>query len=246
MQFALGTHSLTIRWLVLIPAFLVLTLMIKAGFWQLDRAAQKRHIQQALEQTLNAQSINWSDLDQAKLDDYVFQTVNLTGQPQLQQQFLLDNVIYQQTDGATQVGYEVLLPVQVDRQVILINRGWIAGSLDRQLPVIPNPDVNVTRFSGRLTLPEAGFQLGQAQIEAGWPARVQTIDYAAIQQRLSKPVVQAVIQLDPEHSLSLVDNWVPVVAGPEKHYSYAVQWFAMSAAFIVLLLFVSYQKSNKI
>ena len=42
-----------------------------------------------------------------------------------------------------------------------------------------------------------------------------------------------------ETPLWFVANWQPAASGPEKHYSYAFQWFAMAVGLTVLFVVVN-------
>lgn len=43
----------------------------------------------------------------------------------------------------------------------------------------------------------------------------------------------------------LIPNWQPAASGPEKHYGYAFQWFAMAAALTILFIVVNLSKSER-
>ena len=246
---------------------LLTAVMVRAGFWQLDRAEQKLIQENLSSQALKQPTRRINAQVAMTIDDWqqsTYQSIQIQGQALSAYQFLLDNVIAQPVAGLSQVGYDVLIPVALEPAVndrvlvVLVNRGWVAATSDRQ----QLPDVTLSGFTdqqltdvnltGRVSLPERGFQLGNSRLEPGWPARLSAIDYQLIAQRLQASylpnleILPFVLRLDAAHELSLLQHWVPVVDGPEKHYSYAVQWFAMSLALIVLLLFVSYQKSNRI
>ena len=165
-------------------------------------------------------------------------------------QLLWDNRIHKGV-----AGFEVLLPVQLKsegRPIVLVNRGWVPPGASRSelpdvaLPVELAADSELT-LEGMHTLPSRGFARGQA-LEArdteearSWPALLQYPDYFEISNALKHPVIMGVVQdvkiSDAANSgLLYTNNWSSVANGPEKHYGYAFQWFAMFAALLIIFL----------
>ena len=48
-----------------------------------------------------------------------------------------------------------------------------------------------------------------------------------------------VLLLDKDQPGGFVREWNPVVVGPERHVGYAVQWFALAAALVILYVWVN-------
>ena len=174
-----------------------------------------------------------------------------------EQQFLWDNRIHKGV-----AGFEVLVPLQLEGEgepVILINRGWVRPGASRsELPDVGLPERVAAGgeviVEGLHTLPSRGFASGNA-VESDvsgearqWPALLQYPDYSQISNALRHPVIMGVVQKPTitandgsERSENLpellyVNNWSPVANGPEKHYGYAFQWFAMFVALMVIFL----------
>ena len=84
------------------------------------------------------------------------QRVRLRGHWLAEQQYLLDNQIHQQ-----QVGVQVITPLVLSGSghLMLVNRGWIAASLDRsQLPELGQLPIGPVQLSGYWrSLPRAGL-----------------------------------------------------------------------------------------
>ena len=80
-----------------------------------------------------------------------------------------------------------------------------------------------------------------------WPLVLQYIDYATIADKVDKiPLVRGVVVADQGQNGSLIYNWQPVANGPEKHYGYAFQWFAMLFAVIFLFIYLNFiKKANE-
>jgi surfeit locus 1 family protein len=58
-------------------------------------------------------------------------------------------------------------------------------------------------------------------------------------QRLDSKVYPAVIVLAGDRIGGFDDNWKPFRDGPQRHYSYAVQWFLMCGAMILMFIWFS-------
>ncbi|HAD09062.1 MAG TPA: hypothetical protein DCF62_06240 [Porticoccaceae bacterium] len=219
-----------------------LPLMLSLGFWQLSRAQDKRQILEAREQRINTPAVAL----EALVADAERQFVNVyaRGQVDNQRTFLEDNQIRRGRPG-----YEVLTPMQVELngsdQWLLLNRGWVAGGIDRSvLPEIP-PLAGQTvsgylhiRSKQKLVLKEAPWP------ENRWPLVIQKIDLKKIEQRLGLPVYPYVLRVTDAGPLNspeqLFDkHWTLVSVQPQKHTGYAVQWFTMATALVILTIFAN-------
>lgn len=232
------------------PGFALLVLvivlvMMRAGFWQLDRAGQKIAMQRALAAALHADPVTLNG-DLPRPRDIRYRKALVTGEYLPGRQFLLDNRVQVDAHGDRRVGYEVLTPLRlVNGDVVLVNRGWLPASPDRtQLPDI-NVEPGMRRIEGVVNLPGKSFRLGDMDSDTRWPRLIQFIDYNAIAGRLQADVYPAVIMLAPDEADGYLRDWQPVVQGPRMHYSYAIQWFAMSLAVVVLFVIFSVRRKQR-
>ena len=217
-----------------LAALLLGVLFAGLGYWQLQRAAEKESViaRRAAAEASAPVAVFASMASQ----DLHLKPVEVACEMDAQRQLLLDNRVHRQ-----QVGYEVLIPcVLSDGVGVLLNRGWAkAGHTRDELPdvEVDTPQGAVT-LSGHFAIPGQGFRLGEALTESdiGWPRRVQYLDFELIGQALSMPLLAGVVHLDPGSPLTLEYTWKPIAFGPEKHYGYAFQWFALLATLCVLYL----------
>ena len=229
----------------LLMTVVVAGLFSRLGWWQMSRAQEKIDMQASADiAALRPAITELTVFDQSML----YRKVQLDGSYDFDRQFLRDNRIHNQ-----RVGYEVITPFYRNNdksQVILVNRGWIPQGVNRStLPDI-YPQVNnqaSMNAAGLLVQPSKGFTLGSAVDEAqmGWPVVLQYIDYETIAAKLDKiSVLPAVLVLAPQQPLGYSYVWQPVANGPEKHYGYAFQWFAMMLAVIVLFIYLNFLKKR--
>jgi surfeit locus 1 family protein len=211
-------------------------LFVALGRWQWHRAVYKRALADefargaALRVDLGARST-------AALARY--SEVRVSGRYQPERQFLLDNLSY-----SGRPGYQVLTPLTLDDgRTLLVNRGWVPFTGSRQrLPDIGFGAPPQVRVSGRLdALPVTGISLGHAPPSGtDWPrlASFPTMDELA--GALGRPLEPRQLLLDANEPHGYVRDWHPAGLGPERHISYAVQWWGMAALaaglFVVLNL----------
>ncbi len=245
----LQTGKIKVPWVIVLVTVVVILLFARLGFWQLSRAQEKIDMlddaAQAAELPALTQLSDAGDIE-------VYRSVSLRGRFDFERQFLRDNSVYNQ-----QPGYEVLTPFRIESpdgaapvRTILVNRGWVPlGPNRQQLPDITENTNNAEPpLTGLLVKPSRGFTLGEALYEAQqqWPLVLQFLDYETIAQRLdTMALLPAVVVLAAEHPYSYTYAWKPVADGPEKHYGYAFQWFAMLVAVLVLFFYLNFYKKDE-
>ena len=124
---------------------LMTPLLISLGYWQLDRAEEKRQI--LAEFVGNQQSAPAALVDLSGDTNLQYRAAQLSGKLDANRRLLLDNRVRNGRPGYEV--FEVLTPI-TGSQKILVNRGWVQASLDRnQLPVdsTSNRSDTIERFT---------------------------------------------------------------------------------------------------
>ncbi len=222
--------------------FAVLPALLALGRWQLDRAAEKQALLADFAAARQAPALGIAALDgvaggaEPDSEPLQYRDLSLRGQLDGERQLLLDNRVYRH-----RAGFEVLTPLHLaDGRTLLINRGWVAlGASREQLPdvglsaQVAAGDVAV---EGIFVRPSRAFALGDALAgdRGGWPRIVQYYDFTALAALLRAELIPGVLYLHAEHPATLVHNWRPLPEGPQKHYSYATQWFSMAGVVLIL------------
>ena len=223
-------------WRLLLFSGLFLPLLVSLGVWQLDRAAEK----QALLAQWDRESaqLTWPEhIDQGLTES---QPVTVSGQYG-NRTWLLDN---RTRDGIA--GYEVLTLFRPDAgQAVIVNRGWIQAPRRRtELPEIDTPGGNVM-LAGRLSAyPEPPVLVETNSDNSTWPRRVQALTQAEAEAAVSglAPMILRLGGADQPGAYRA--DWAPDRMGPQTHYGYAVQWFSLAAALVILTLVASYRKTG--
>lgn len=225
-----------------IPTLIVLCLLpilVALGFWQLDRAEQKRAFFALQKQGMAAPAMRLTGTEPIDENALRYKAVTASGHYDGAQQILIDNQV-----AAGKAGYFVLTPfiLASGNKAVLVNRGWVPANLGRK----QLPDVTMRRqpdeISGRINLfPSVGIKLsGADQPSAGWPAVVQIADAAILSARLGYSIYPFMIELDSGAPEGFRREWLDVkVMPPEQHVAYALQWFGLAAVLIVLFVWFS-------
>ncbi len=221
----------------------VLPILCGLGFWQLSRMAEKEQILQHLLQQQQLQPVSLQELPEQP-EQLRGRQVEITGEFDSERLILIDNRIM-----AGRVGYEVLalFKTKTGSQKLWINRGWIAAGPSRQeLPKIEPLPGQVTLI-GEVYLPySAPILLGVNQAEgSGWPKVVQAAEVPMLSALWGAEIYPYQIRLLPAQPGLLQRPWTTAVAiTPEKHLGYAVQWFALAAALLLLYLYSCWIKEE--
>lgn len=217
---------------------LLLPVLLRLGFWQLDRAAEKDQLKTKLEQRqvmVNLHSAELvEDLRLDGADDLSYRRATLLGKFDYERQLLLDNVI---SNGKP--GYFVYTPFVTADAVFIINRGWLAGYPDRQLPEIPEGSEGLIELVVMLYLPDGEpITLRQDQWKAEYPLLVQSIAMDELIKLFGEKTFPMQAYLLDGFDGALKVQLPEVRTSAQKHMGYAVQWFAMATVLIGLWLYV--------
>lgn len=230
----------------LIPSLLVLILLpvlIRLGFWQISRANEKRAIIAAhnAEMALPPKRI---DHALASAKGLKFHRLEIHGSFDDKYQIFIDNKIHQD-----KVGYDVVTPLRIanSQQYVLVNRGWVPmGKTRADLPTIKTPvhAVSIVGIAKYHTRDVASFGEGNRS-NSGWPAVVRWVNIKEISKETGLNFVPFMLLLDPKSQYGFVREWKFINMPPAKHMSYAVQWFAMATALVVIYLVVNLKRIGR-
>lgn len=219
--------------------FLGLTLSISLGIWQIHRGIEKRVIEHDFQS--NA-STTLQKTHEQPLKTLQYRNIQLNGRYDNAHTLLLDNKIQNH-----RVGYEVLTPFipNDSPRIILINRGWIPRTNQRQhIPTIP-PITGQQTIKGRIKiLTKSRFVLDNSINSKTWPMRIQAIDFKRIASVYNKPLYPFIVLLSPNASGGFIRNWKPISISPSKHFAYATQWFALALTLVIIYLCLSIKRGS--
>ena len=222
------------QWKLTALALLFLPALINLGFWQLDRAYQKEKLLEFYEQQNELKHTPLAYLDSLAKTKY--RNVTVFGKYDIDHYWLLDN---QPRQGRP--GYEIIMPFHFNdkmgkRHTLLVNRGWIKAEANRaSLPVIEtsSEQVSINGYLYPLQI-NAIINHSQSDLAVDWPKRVLQLDNQSAAAALNEKIEAMMLRIDEDNIGAYTTQWPVINTQPAKHQGYAVQWFAMSIALILL------------
>ncbi len=222
---------------MIILTVVFISLFIRLGFWQIQRADEKTRMVAAEKVLAKKEPVSWEPSQKLPIQ---YQRVTLQG-TYLPPVFLLDNQHHQH-----QFGYDVLSPLRLaDGSVVMVDRGWIPGdSTRRSFPELQRPS-GLVQLQGSAYFPSKNqWVLGPGLEEKENKITIiELLDAKMISQLLQKKVYPFIIRLDKQDAYGFVREWAIVSMPPQRHLAYALQWFAM--ALVILIIFVALNLKKK-
>jgi len=118
---------------------------------------------------------------------------------------------------------------------VLVDRGWIARGMRRgDVPDWQTPAGIVTVTGSLHTPADVPFVTGDVTDTFAGRWVVSEIDPALLADSAGGPVEARVLRLSPESDFGFRRDWPVVTMTPQRHYGYAVQWFGMALALLVI------------
>jgi surfeit locus 1 family protein len=216
-------------WLPTLVVILGVYVLIRLGFWQLDRLEQKRAINALMTERWQQEpfDINSQELP-ADLSALEYRRVQATGDFDYSHQILLIHQTYNETPGSI-----IVTPLVLDdNRAVLVARGWLPTGEDAPenwskynepegAPVIGLPKESQLLPNGNAPTPPDSPQTEWFQIN---------ID--AIQPQMPYQLLPVIIQQLPEEGRTINDlplREEPLTLDEGSHFSYAIQWFSFAA-----------------
>jgi len=222
-----------------LATLVLLPVLVGLGQWQLERAAWKQGLVDAHSARLGEPARPLRSLLVSSGADLEYRQVTAQGVYDLDHQLLLDNQVYRGT-----AGYHVLTPLHLEgaesgSDWVLVDRGWVPlGESRSQLPAVTGPAQRI-ELHAMIKLPPPKAFGPEAEEGSGtrWPQVIQRLEIGPIGERLGRPLLPLVLQLDKSDPGGFVRDWRPVYGiTPDKHRAYAAQWFTL--ALVLLLIYV--------
>ena len=227
----------TPKWTMTLLALLAMLTFSRLGYWQLERAEEKKQILKAEAKFAKEPPSIWT-AEMTMPRQYQRITVEGSYLPQF---FLLDNQHHQH-----QFGFHVFSPLVLNSgEVVLIDRGWVAGDVTRQTW----PKLSIPKGSLRLTgsayyASNKNWLLGPSYEQKGKNLTIiEGIDTKLVGQFLHKSIYPFIIRLNKNEAQGYVREWAVVSMPAERHYAYALQWFALACVILILFIALNLKKN---
>lgn len=226
---------LTPRWIF--TTLLVIAgvgVLIRLGFWQLDRLEWRQAFNARVTSQLSAETIDLNvDLPVGELYDMEYRDATVRGTYDFSQEILLRNQVWE-----NRLGFHALTPLRIDgtEWVILVDRGWIPyedGAPEMRGKYQVQPEVEVRGMIRRGQekpdfggVPDPTLSPGQTRLDA-W----NVVNLTRIQDQSGLKLLPVYILQAPDPAWTeLPHRSLPEIEISEgSHLSYAIQWFTFAA-----------------
>ena len=240
----LGRYCFQPGWSMTLLTLVLVSLLAALGFWQLARAEAKEQLIDRYEKNsalpvldLNAGASSGRQLD--------YRLASADGEYQDAPFILLNNQIYQ-----GRIGFHLLnlFRLAESGQYLLVNQGWIPATAEGK------PMLSASRFrrynsqkvQGILVpVPHVGLRLGELRYQPD--AAVMELPY------LDLSWLGQVLHVDLQSSVLLQDAQLvgqyrqqreAIWLNPERHRGYALQWFSLALALVIIYLVTNLKRPD--
>ena len=227
----------------ILPSILItatFAFLVSLGFWQLDRADEKRGIEASIKQA-NTGSVELIRKEEG-LQTKEYYEVRLQGKYLSDKQFIYDNQIVDQVSG-----YYVLTPYALEGQskAILINRGFIPwnGRRDKLADIVIGQETREIKV--QISKPIKRMELKPSEVGIQFPVLIQSIDLQDMADRAKVDFSSVIGLLDASASNGFIRKWEPYTGSIEKHIGYAVQWFLMALVLAIIGIRIAIKQRKK-
>ena len=227
----------------ILPSILItatFAFLVSLGFWQLERADDKRSIEASIKQA-NTGSVELIKKEEG-LQSKEYYEVRLQGKYLSDKQFIYDNQIVDQVSG-----YYVLTPYALEGQskAILINRGFIPwnGRRDKLADIVIGQETREIKV--QISKPIKRMELKPSEVVIQFPALIQSIDLQDMADRAKIDFSSVIGLLDASASNGFIRKWEPYTGSIEKHIGYAVQWFLMALVLAIIGIRIAIKQRKK-
>jgi len=226
-----------IRMIVLMMFFVIV--FSSLGRWQLNRADEKNVKHEQMQFYIKQPPINLPSA-LVKLKDFEYREVEVRGEFVNNQTIFLDNKMYQR-----RAGYHVITPFKIANSLlhVPVNRGWVGVGLDRS--ILPE----VKAINGELTLvgtvvsPEIrSLTLSDEFVHGEVWDKFDLQRYVAETSLEMQPIL--VLQKNDIED-GLFRDWSRPSSGADKNIGYAIQWFSLAIATLILFIVLNVKRSNR-
>jgi surfeit locus 1 family protein len=208
--------------LVIIGTFI----LIRLGFWQLDRLEQRKIFNQNYLEQFSLSRLDLNEFeDKNELVEMEYRKVVVSGFFDFQHEIYLQNQAWDNLPG-----YRVVTPLVLENNggIVFIDRGWIGLEDLDQINRINQEYDQLQEINGIIRKSQSGDDFGirstiENQNENGF---YLFINLEQLQSGLGEDIYPIYVQLDGENSSIKPFSKLPkieITEGP--HFGYAIQWF---------------------
>lgn len=227
-------------WLNTLLMIVGVSILASLGFWQLDRAEQKRQLEEAVEERLKSDPLEITGaLNEGEIEQ--FRKLVVRGEYSGNEEILLDNATW---NG--KAGYHVITPLRINNseRFVLVNRGWIPVGADRKIvpeTTVPEGEQLIRGRLGRIKGKPA-FISSELPVDSSDGRVWFYLDGDYFSKKTGMVIEPYLLLLNKESEGGYVREWPDYEGRYGMHMAYAVQWFSFALFALFIYIWVSIKK----
>ncbi len=220
----------------------VMAICIKLGSWQYYKAEAKLALQKQLEHGLYEAPVTLPETAH-DIEHLRYKRVKFYGTYEPRYQMFLDNQV-----NSAVIGYHVLTPLKLmgSQQYVLVNRGWIKGDLNRQMPHVNTPEGH-QEIEGDISIPLTNFFTLESppSVNDTWQQVWQHLDIQRYEKSVPFKIKPFIVRLNAKSTAGGFDrNWPLPSERISTHLGYAFQWFGFALTLLVIYIVLNIKKTD--
>lgn len=232
-----GELEIRFNWLIVLCILAGFSGLVRLGIWQLHRAQEKIQLQKSYDEmgantAVPVENVQMSGLEN---DAITLQNlhVSLKGEYQNGKTIFL---IYQTYED--ELGYAIVTPFKLDSsdKVVMVNRGWAYANSYEEIKNKIKPVPGKLTLTGQIYVPTEKMANKTNDIDlktVKWPLLIRFLNTLELDPLFDESIFPYEVRLDEDQPGVLIRHWPTVMVNTGRHYSYALQWFAMSIALLI-------------
>lgn len=209
-------------YMTIIVLIFTIPLLLSLGFWQLDRAEEKRGLGETINQR-NAMPAHNLTQQEIPADQAEHRQVAAQGRYLFTKQILIENRKHQGKRG-----YHVITPFYIEQldRYLLVNRGWIEKPSDTTTNINTPTTNQPSHVSGIAVIPKPpAIDLKFTPVDnKSWPYLTLNL----YSQWSGLKLFPFLLLQDKNAPLGYERNWPRLSSNDAMHLGYAIQWFAFA------------------
>ena len=241
--FTFGELEIRFNWIVAFFVFVAFCVLVRLGVWQMSRAQEKIDLQETYtemgaDSALPIEEVGMSGLEN---DARTIQNlhVSLTGEFRNDRTLFLIYQTYEDT-----LGYEIVTPFELDssEKVVFVSRGWVFANTYEELLTKVEPITGHRTIEGQLYVPTPKQAARTNDIDfsnPSWPLEVRYLNTLELAPLFEESIFPYEVRLDENQPGLFIRHWPTVYVDTGRNFSYALQWFSMSIALLIVTFVLS-------
>ena len=241
--FTFGELEIRFNWAVALFVFVLFCVLVRLGIWQLSRAQEKIDLQDSYNQMGVDSALPIEEVRMSGLENDLVNIQNL--HVSLTGHFLNDKtlfLIYQVYEDS--LGYEVVTPFLLDSsdKIVFVSRGWVLANNYEEIKSKVDPVVGDLTIEGQLFVPTQKQADRTNDIDLShpkWPLEVRYLNQIELDPLFEQSIFPYEVRLDEGQPGLFIRHWPAVTVDSGRNFSYALQWFSMSIALLIVTFILS-------